>query len=667
MIIRSIRLRNFGLYAGDQCLQPSTAKDGEGPITLVGGLNGRGKTSLLEAVLLCFYGSRSPIVLEKDLAYSAYLEGLIHRGISKSEGSAVELDLEVPGEGNSLVSLRIRRSWRVTNKRASEKLQVWRDGREDPDLAANWNTYVEELIPSGVSSLFFFDGEKIAEIAEAEETSESLRVAIRSLLGLDLVDRLILDLDAVIRRNRSKEREAEGAEIVNAIEAELEQLRKTAAVLRQEIANKNNEVLRAREHLRKKEEEYFQTGGALAESRATLEQKRAQLMDELTKTRAEIVHLAAGALPLLLVTPLLAQVSAAAETALAVRQARTILPLVYKRDQMLLTKLTEFFPDFTKLDQIAKLLEADRKELEEQAAQTPAIELSAVGHGQLRAILETDSQQLREKAQSLLEKFQDIEEHLEQVEQHLLFQFDPETVNEKLADLSRAAQELAAKESEKEQLERRLKEIEGQIKAAEQRRVAAYEKYHQQLDELDEAQRTIAVALRSQQTLRVFGKQITERKIRALEEAITAAFADLIHKAGLVSSIRIHPETLQFTLYNDFGEEVPKSRLSSGEKQMLAVATLWGLARASGRELPVIIDTPMGRLDSSHRMNFVTKYLPRASHQVIVLSTDTEIVGPYLNCLKEYVGRQYLLRYDEVGVRTIVETGYFPGAEGVTA
>ena len=91
---------------------------------------------------------------------------------------------------------------------------------------------------------------------------------------------------------------------------------------------------------------------------------------------------------------------------------------------------------------------------------------------------------------------------------------------------------------------------------------------------------------------------------------------------------------------------------------MLALAILWGLAKASGKTLPVIIDTPMGRLDSLHRINFVGKYLPNASHQVVVLSTDTEIEGKYLQMLSPYVGKKYLLTYDETKRATEITEGY---------
>jgi DNA sulfur modification protein DndD len=101
--------------------------------------------------------------------------------------------------------------------------------------------------------------------------------------------------------------------------------------------------------------------------------------------------------------------------------------------------------------------------------------------------------------------------------------------------------------------------------------------------------------------------------------------------------------------------------LSAGEKQLLAIAFLWGLARVSGRKLPVAIDTPLGRLDSSHRTNLVERYFPGASHQVILLSTDTEIGEVEIEQLRQQdaIAREYLLKYDSSERQTIIEPGYF--------
>jgi len=83
------------------------------------------------------------------------------------------------------------------------------------------------------------------------------------------------------------------------------------------------------------------------------------------------------------------------------------------------------------------------------------------------------------------------------------------------------------------------------------------------------------------------------------------------------------------------------------------------LARTSGRELPIIIDTPLSRLDSDHRRSIVEKYYPTAGSQVIILSTDTEVDKQYYQLLIPRVEKAYLLDYDLVLGRTKIVPGYF--------
>jgi len=86
---------------------------------------------------------------------------------------------------------------------------------------------------------------------------------------------------------------------------------------------------------------------------------------------------------------------------------------------------------------------------------------------------------------------------------------------------------------------------------------------------------------------------------------------------------------------------------------------LWGLAQASPRPLPAIIDTPMARLDSEHRNHLVDRYFPNASHQVVILSTDTEVDQRFYEALESKLARAYHLNYDETNKVTKADEGYF--------
>ena len=117
--------------------------------------------------------------------------------------------------------------------------------------------------------------------------------------------------------------------------------------------------------------------------------------------------------------------------------------------------------------------------------------------------------------------------------------------------------------------------------------------------------------------------------------------------------------TFDATLIDKSGAEIRKSSLSAGEKQVYAIAMLWALARTSGRALPMIIDTPLARLDSEHRSTIVERYFPEASHQVIVLSTDTEVDDRLLEKLAPSISHSFRLEYEHDRRATHVVPGYF--------
>ncbi len=175
----------------------------------------------------------------------------------------------------------------------------------------------------------------------------------------------------------------------------------------------------------------------------------------------------------------------------------------------------------------------------------------------------------------------------------------------------------------------------------------------------EDARRMIDLAGRTRETMQVFLQRVTERKIDRLSGLITESFRFLLRKQTLVERITIDPATFAITLFDQAGQSLAKQRLSEGEKQIFAISVLWGLARASARPLPAVIDTPMARLDATHRQHLVERYFPNASHQVILFSTDTEVDRKYYQELQPHIARAYHLNYDEQERRTVGEEGYF--------
>jgi len=181
----------------------------------------------------------------------------------------------------------------------------------------------------------------------------------------------------------------------------------------------------------------------------------------------------------------------------------------------------------------------------------------------------------------------------------------------------------------------------------------------EETEDSEHDQRIIERIPKVQSTLEAFRQRVLARHIGSLEHAIYEAFQHLARKPKLLGSIQIASDTFGMTLLDPEGAIVPFQILSAGERQLLATAILWGLAKVSGRPVPLVIDTPLGRLDSQHRSQIVQRYFPTASHQVILLSTDEEIVGRYLEMIKPAVGREYLLEFNPTFSTSTCRAGYF--------
>ncbi len=222
MIIDEIVLHNFGVYKGRQSINLTPVSE-QKPIILFGGLNGAGKTTLLDALRLALYGKMANCSNRGTIAYDKFLNKCINHHVHPSEGAGLEVAFRQHSKGKEN-AYRVSRTWSCPGKALKEDITVTRNGKIDQMLTENWGEFVEGFIPSSIADLFFFDGEKIAEIAEPENTSQFLRTAIDSLLGLNVVTQLHTDLSVLARRKQVQQKTKADRDKIKAEEIALEKL-----------------------------------------------------------------------------------------------------------------------------------------------------------------------------------------------------------------------------------------------------------------------------------------------------------------------------------------------------------------------------------------------------------------------------------------------------------
>lgn len=139
-------------------------------------------------------------------------------------------------------------------------------------------------------------------------------------------------------------------------------------------------------------------------------------------------------------------------------------------------------------------------------------------------------------------------------------------------------------------------------------------------------------------------KQTIKADTRVLvEQYLNEHLHSLLDSNALVSRAEIGDD-FSLTYYTAAGEPIGMASISSGMKQLVATALIWALKDASGREVPVIVDTPLGRIDYQHQINLLTHYYPRAGRQVIILPTDSELNATKYAILKPYIAQEFWLQ-----------------------
>jgi DNA sulfur modification protein DndD len=660
MIFLELVLQNFGPYLGRQVinLRPETDNNPR-PIILFGGMNGGGKTTLMDAIRLSLYGSRAQCSTRGNLSYSDFLTQSVNRNTPPTEKARIELAFEVI-QDDKPTTLRIVRYWEKEPKDGKDTLGILID-EEWPDkaLANTWDEFIENLLPLGISNLFLFDGEQVKELAELETPPPTVVGAIQSLLGLELSERLSTDLDILVTRKRKEIANAKELATLEEIEQKFKQQKEERDNVNQELSALEAKLKDAERKQRLASEKFIYEGGKIASERSQLEIKQRELTTQADNARQTMRELAESALPLVLISPLLEQAKLQAEQESRQQQAKMAWSVLKERDNRLLDYINQLSLIPKHFEEIQTFINKENQAIKQEleGKEDPWLFADEEALIQLETLLKHDLSYHKFKAEKKQEKLKEIEIDIDFLDRQVANAASPEAY-QTLEDAVRKTQnEVAKVKAAHETLKHRYDELDREQKKTK----GELEDYTEDNIKLRNNQHIIASVAKVKATLKLFKEKLTLKKLNKLEIEVTECFLYLLHKSDLVHRVAIDTHTFSLSLYDLSGQLVPKHRLSAGEKQLLAIAFLWGLARVSGRHLPVAIDTPLGRLDSSHRTNLVERYFPTASHQVILLSTDTEVGKVEVERLRELeaIAHQYLLKYDSNQRQTITEPGYF--------
>lgn len=687
MHLKSIALRDWKAYSVAKFDFPSPTS--EKNLILIGAQNGFGKTSFFEAVVLGLFGKDGlPLIARAAFAdagaerlttsYRSFMEKAINRNAVRNGRTSCSVTLLFGLDDDE--EIEIKRIWNFSDggafKQSDEEIQIFEGARRKPvgphayageDRVEWFRDYVAKtFLPYYLAAFFLFDGEQVSSFAE-REMSAQVQNGIEGLLGIPVLRELAGDL-----RNYAKERRRETPSASNSTLAKLEQereelnakLAEAQAKLDELTPNLTNMGLE-RERITRELDSYG-TG-----SQAQFQEQLSSLSRynvEAERAQEQLHDLLAGDVALALAGRSLRDET---EEQLRQEQVREGWEAGRAQGDKNLERFVELFADAVtaikpslKDVQVAgvreaigtcweslwhpppddcaeKILHVHLTSADRQRTRQKLAEVAELGSPQVLQLVDRVVEAEAEAA-----KIKDSISRLEGVAPQL---------EEKRDRLRTLNSEIDASNKEVGGLRNEVTGLTGQIetKNKEIARLGA---------QMDQAQPALRRATRGDKMAALIDdivKEAVPSQISEIAAAMTAAHRTMAHKKDLVERVDID-ENCNVKLLNTRGDDVRDLDLSAGEKQIFTQALISAVAQVSGRIFPMLIDTPLGRLDVAHRRG-VLQHLVERKGQVILLSTNTEVVGEYYELIQPHLLRSYVVEHDHVdGVGSSVpREGYF--------
>ncbi|RZD43273.1 MAG: DNA sulfur modification protein DndD [Thaumarchaeota archaeon] len=667
MHLTKVTLKNYGVYRDKVEFNLTTTPDK--PIILIGGTNGAGKTTLFESILIGFYGQSYFDKKTTRKEYEKFLGNKVHRYLgttAAADSTSIIVDFKFYHNG-IVDDYTVDRTWYDDDGRLVEQLKIKKNNKRlDSVEESQWQSFIEELIPKGIAKLFFFDGEKIVKMTEDDNEEIEIKSSFDSLLGLDVVEQLHSDLRVHIMRNMKDNSKTIDAQY-NGFIHEKEEIVKDLERLERNIFAKTNNQDDLLSEIHTLEAKISKIGGGFASKREDLRIKKASLEINHTVLENELKSLLSGAMPFCLIPKQIKSIQSQIKKDSKITKKQFEKEILDEKLNQILAVLNqktlwEKIPNDSKIKEllnskITKVFES-KKSLKQDMKNMFNFSLLESTNilNLLQDLVATNISKLENESS----KFDKISDKLNQIETALSNAPNDDEIGPLISKLNTLHKEQGMLENEIDHLEAKvttqntyLKMINSKI-----RNIVA----DQYKDKSAGVQ--VQLATKVQKVLDEYILKLKEKKLQLLEVYLLEELRRLLHKENLITKVTIDKVSFEIILYDKDENAIPKDLLSKGEQQMFATGVLLALARTSGKPLPFMIDTPLARLDVSHRDNMIEKFFPYASHQVVIFSTDSEISETYYRQLLPYLSRSYAMEYLPGKGKTKQHLGYFWNDKG---
>lgn len=651
MKINEIQLINIGPYRDNNSFDFRTENSKN--VVLIGGENGAGKTTLLNAIKLGLFGAYAFGYKTENADYYKRVKNLLNNDAKKHSENNFRIKLEFTFiENYEKTDYILYRYWTFNENNLKETFELIANRKHlsvyDKEL---FHSKLKEIMPPQLLDLYLFDGEEISRIVNEDLLSDYLKNLSKVVFNLDLFEVLEKDLEDYSNRNLDLKK-------MENIEKELYKLNNEEKALKKEINELTNQLnyfkSKKQECLDsyKIEKQTFDTNGGLIKAeREQILQQIHELEHQRKQNGEQIRDFVTSLLPFVLSKDLIIQ------TKKQLAEEESLHLFEQLESKLSNDKLAEILYSLSSPEQHRDLLKSKILDIVKPDQDLIVIHDASFSESSLiENIYIKIKNYNKQDTIDIINANKNKLNTLSELRAALKINDTTNEFSEIIDKMEKLQQSIYQLDIEIGKTEDKLNEL----KASYNYILNSISKIHQSLKDTEKTKSSFLESQKIITLSRRFREIQLKKKLQEVQIEATNMLRKIFRKQNYVSSILIDENTYDILLLDSNKEKIEKSTLSAGEKQILLISLIWAIFKSSGRKVPFIFDTLLGRLDKTHKTAVLQYFIPNCGEQAIILSTDSEIDTEQYDILKTHVAKEYMLEFNVENKKTTIINHYFP-------
>ena len=658
LFYKELRIINFKRFAGVNILP----LQGDGNVTIIAAKNGVGKTTVLDAFNLALHGSKG--IKQRYNKVGFKFDDWIKKTHNTTvQGEDCQVGVQLKLFDSVIGDVMISRDYWFERQggpvdmeltvRINGKPLSLEAGESKHNIAQRW---IEAFIPLAVSQRFLFDGEKLPDL-DFSILNEELKSGLDDILGQHAIQQLNKHLNSIMKSTTKQMTPEDDQNNLDDWFEELENARERKEIMEADLTQ-HTMLLEANEtRSQSLENMLISKGTEEGENLGKIRSDQAVAAAKLAGRRDELIRAVSESIPFIIAgvahdleewdiqsaKSKMDELESKIAAQKMIVEATKKLKLPHKRKPKK-TSLTGFRKTIT--SQLMAGLKTTDSDISPQFQFLSKDDINslAITHALIKEDIDNKANSAVNDAIIALDNHEKLSSLMQAESERLGLENIAREYKEISKLVANLRVDVVSRRSDLAKLSAFITEIE--------ERIIDLKSLSEKDSKLNKRLESI---LQIRKIITEYAAQKRAALAKPLEDGFSEGFKLLSRKASSVKSVTVSPVDYSPSITMDGYDGNWLDRdLSATEKQHVGLSMLYAICKLSRISLPVVVDTPVSRMDKEHKGWSVTNFYPQLSHQVIVLTTSDDLSDGLFEELiqAECVGTQILL--EETGPATAI-------------